>query len=65
MSDEALRKKVRLLKATEAIENYYEVAELLEMTEKSFYNWLGGYYNLGHQKKEQLKAIISELYLPE
>lgn len=65
MSDEALRKKVRLLKATEAIDNYYEIAELLEMTEKSFYNWLSGYYRMGQQKKAALKAIADELYIPE
>lgn len=65
MSDEVLRKKVRLLKATGAIENYYEVAELLEMTEKGFYNWLSGYYKMGLQKKAALKAIIDELYIPE
>ncbi|MBP3708511.1 MAG: hypothetical protein J6J36_07980 [Clostridia bacterium] len=65
MNDEALRKKVRLLKATQAIDNYYEIADLLEITEKSFYNWLSGYYNLGHQKKEQLNAIANELYIPE
>lgn len=63
MSDKELRLKVKLLKATSSIENYYEVAELLEMTEKSFYNWLGGYYNLGYKKKELLKAIIHDLYI--
>ena len=35
MNDEALRKKVRLLKATQAIDNYYEIADLLEITEKN------------------------------
>lgn len=54
MSDKDLRIKVKMLKATNGIVNYYELAEYLEMTEKSFYNWLGGYYNLGHKKKELL-----------
>ena len=40
MSDEQLRKQVKLLKATEAISNYYEIAEILEMTSTAFYNWL-------------------------
>ena len=53
-----------MLKATEAIENYYELAELLGMTEKSFYNWLGGYYNLGYEKKQLLNTIANDLYLP-
>lgn len=65
MKDEVLRKKVRLLKATEAIDNYYEIAELLEITEKSFYNWLSGYYNLGNKKREHLETIVNELYIPE
>ena len=64
MNDNELRKKVRMLKATEAIENYYELAELLGMTEKSFYNWLGGYYNLGYEKKQLLNTIANDLYLP-
>jgi hypothetical protein len=65
MNDEVLRKKVRLLKATEAITNYYELSELLEMTEKSFYNWLAGYYSLGYQKKQTLKRIVEDLYIPQ
>lgn len=65
MNDELLRKKVRLLKATEAITNYYELAELLDMTEKSFYNWLSGYYSLGYQKKQILKEIIEDLFIPQ
>jgi hypothetical protein len=64
MNDTSLRKQVKLLKATSAITNYYEVAELLEITEKSFYNWLSGYYSLGHKKKEMLKSIIDDLYIP-
>lgn len=65
MNDTTLRTKVKLLKATSAITNYYELAELLEITEKSFYNWLSGYYTLGHKKSELLKSIIDELYIPQ
>ena len=64
MKDNELRKKVRLLKATKAIENYYELAEVLGMTEKSFYNWLSGYYSLGYEKKHLLNTIANDLYLP-
>ena len=64
MSDNELRKQVKLLKATEAVQNYAEIAEMLEMHKGSFYNWLKGYYNLGAGKKERLKEIIECLALP-
>ena len=65
MSDHDLRKKVRYLKASQSIENYYELAEMLDMTEKSFYNWLSGYYNLGHSKKQLLHTLCNDLYIPQ
>ena len=65
MSDHELRKKVRFLKASQSIDNYYEIAEMLDMTEKSFYNWLSGYYNLGHGKKQLLQTICNDLYIPQ
>lgn len=65
MKDNELRKKVKLLKATGAIVNYYEIAELLEMTEKSFYNWLSGYYDLGEKKRKLLIQIEQDLYIPQ
>lgn len=63
MSDEILRKKVKLLKATDSINNYYEVAELLEMSKASFYNWLNKRYNLGYEKKIFLNDIIDTLMI--
>ena len=51
MNDKQLRQKVKLLKATEAIQNFAEVAELLEMRSGSFYNWLNNDYNFGAAKK--------------
>lgn len=51
MNDNILRYKVKILKATNSIDNYYEIAELLEMSKASFYNWLNEYYNLGYEKK--------------
>jgi phosphoserine phosphatase len=64
MNDDVLRKKVKLLKGVEAIKSYAEIAELLEIANGSFYNWLKGYYNFGAAKKEQLKQIIEDLYIP-
>ena len=65
MRDNDFRKKVKLLKATGAIENYYELAELLEITEKSFYNWLCGYYDLGEKKRKHLIEIEQDLCIPQ
>ena len=48
MNDIELRKKVRVLKAIGAIKNYYELSRALNITEKGFYNWLGGYFSLGY-----------------
>lgn len=61
MKDEILRVKVKMLKATNSIQNYYEIAELLEMNKASFYNWLCGKYNLGYEKKVFLIDIIDTL----
>lgn len=65
MNDTVLRKQVKMLKATEAINNYYEIANLLEISNKSFYNWLSGYYNLSEQKKNKLNVLISDLSIIE
>lgn len=52
-----------MLKATNSINNYYEIAELLEMSKASFYNWLNEHYNLGYEKKVFLKDIIDTLQI--
>lgn len=61
MNDNILRQRVKMLKATNSINNYYEIAELLEMSKASFYNWLNEHYNLGYEKKVFLNDIIDTL----
>ena len=61
MQDKILRKQVKILKATGSIQNYYEIAELLEMSKSAFYNWLHGDYKLGYEKKVFLKDVIETL----
>ena len=63
MNDDILRQRVKILKATESIQNYYEVAELLEMSKSAFYNWLNREFNLGYEKKLFLKDIIDTLMI--
>ncbi len=60
MNDKELIKRVRVLKAMGYIKNYYELAEMLGMTEKGLYNWLGGYYSLGYKNKQRLNEILRE-----
>ena len=64
MNDNELRKKVKMLKATDCIKSYYEIAELLEMSNSAFYNWLHAQFNLSYEKKVFLKEIIDTLYIP-
>ena len=64
MNDKDLRRKVKLLKAADSIKSYAELAEMLEMSRDSFYNWLRGYYDFGAAKKERLREIIDDLYIP-
>lgn len=65
MNDDVLRQRVKMLKATESIQNYYEVAELLEMSKSAFYNWLNREFNLGYEKKLFLKDIIDTLMISD
>lgn len=60
MNDKELIKRVRVLKAMGYIKNYYELAEMLGMTEKGLYNWLGGYYSLSYKNKQRLNEILRE-----
>ena len=65
MNDDVLRQRVKMLKATESIQNYYEIAELLEMSKSAFYNWLNKEFNLGYEKKVFLNDIIDTLLKPK
>lgn len=55
-----LRKQIKELKINQNI-TYREIAEYLEITRNSFYNWINGYYNLGDEKQQRLKEIINNL----
>jgi transcriptional regulator with XRE-family HTH domain len=51
---------VRILKALQNV-TYTEIAEHLEISRNSFYNWLKGYYNLSADKENRLNEIINLL----
>ena len=58
MNDSYLIQKVKLMKAEGKIKKYYEVAEQLDMSQNSFYNWMNGAYTLGYTKKQKLIELI-------
>ena len=55
-----LRKECKLLKALQGI-SYTEIAEYLEMSASSFYNWLSNSYDFSEERQQKLKAIINNL----
>lgn len=55
--NDKLRKEVKLLKALQGV-SYKEIAELLEIRQDSFYNWLKGYYEFGDERQNRLLEVI-------
>lgn len=55
-----LRYQVKELKIYQGIA-YKEIAEYLEVSKNSFYNWLKGYYELSFEKEQRLKEIVGTL----
>lgn len=55
--NDKLRKEVKLLKALQGV-SYKEIAELLEIRQDSFYNWLKGYYKFGDERQHRLLEVI-------
>lgn len=60
MSNNELRKQVKLLKALQGI-SYKEIAEYLEIQPNSLYNYLRNDYDLSEEKQQSLQAIIENL----
>lgn len=57
---EKLRTEIRLLKAYQGI-TYKELAEYLEISISSMYNFMSGQYNLSYNKAARLREIIELL----
>ena len=58
--NEYLRKECKLLKALQGI-SYTELAEYLELSASSFYNWLCNAYDFGEERQAKLQEIIANL----
>lgn len=58
--NELLRKECKLLKALQGI-SYTEIAEYLELSPSSFYNWLCNAYDFGEERQKKLQEVIANL----
>lgn len=58
--NDLLRKECKLLKALQGI-SYTEMAEYLELSPSSFYNWLSNAYDFGEERQKKLQEVIANL----
>lgn len=56
-----LRKQVKLAKALNSDWNYKAMAEVIDISQYAFYNWLNGYYELSKSKEICLIGLIDDL----
>ena len=61
LSDDILRKEVKMAKALNDDIFYKDFADYLDIAEHSFYNWIKGYYNLSSDKKRKLHDVVVDL----
>ena len=57
MTDNELRRKVKRYKADQDI-TYKMLAEQLDISQRSIYNWLAGQYNFCEDRKRKLIEIL-------
>lgn len=65
LTDEYLRNRCKLIKAIGQVESYIELAEMIDIKRKSFYNWLRGEYDLSNSKKTLLNDILNDLWIDD
>lgn len=61
MTQDILREKTKIAKATNDDIFYKDFAEYLDMNINSFYNWLNGAYDLSETKARKLEDIVIDL----
>ena len=60
MSQDFLRKKLKISKLTENDFNYQDIADMLQIKIGSLYNWLNGAYDLGYSKAKYLENWLND-----
>lgn len=60
INNDIMRKEVRAVKAFQNV-SYKKIAELLGISQKSMYNWLGKEYSFSLDTLSRLSAIIDEI----
>ena len=61
MEQETLRRRVKIVRVVEEEFTYKELAQMINITPKAFYNWLNGDYSLSEEKFYNLKSIIDDI----
>ena len=56
-----LREQVKLAKVYNDEWSYKQMAEVIQITDHSFYNWLNGFYDLSDHKEAELQDLIENL----
>lgn len=56
-----LREQVKLAKVYNKDWSYKQMAEVINITDHAFYNWLNGYYELSRSKETDLWSLIDDL----
>lgn len=60
-SNDILREQVKLCKVYNPDWSYKQMAEVINISQHAFYNWLNGYYNLSSSKQIELKGLLTDL----
>lgn len=58
INQDVLRKQTKIAKALNEEFTYKALAEAINITDHSFYNWLKGYYSLSYEKAAYLQSIV-------
>ena len=56
-----LRRQVKLVKVYASDWSYKNIAQVINVTDHAFYNWLHGYYDLSDRKAAELLDLVCNL----
>lgn len=60
MTNEELRKEVKLLKALNDI-TYSELGEMMNLSKSTIYNWIDGQFDFGEKRSQELLELVTNL----